>query len=1565
MIFSDFKYILNEEDRESLKISSFLTKEQVNDLTTDRVVRKNLHFGRSEKDFVEVGVYTTDGNLIATSYINGAENDSIKRFIPVTSSYIDVNNEKITYSYNDFVSNFVVLNNQSEPVSSSIFVDVEKVFTDLEIQDGNYIVSFTPTRDVVGNRLEEKQKLVVNEISPSRREISVIPNTNRSSTNLIDVALNDEFELFNRSAIKPRYIDDELFSKLNNAQFYVTYLNVVENNTIVADQLKFFYSFKTDTNLINFINDIYVGVQSGKYNSAGFVSNRKIDGIFDQFKKTLLSNYDSITTFQEIKDVFFSLFSFILNKELNQITNRKPTEYNSFIEFFTQIIYEQTFLPVINDIEQNYESVFYGYLRNSVYFEDGRTFQILNKATKTSTNTTYHDRLILKFIDPLPTNYQVGDVLWISNNTISLPVFQSVYYYSENVISTFSLRGPNFNIKSESTNNSTKDFSINTIVDEQDENYNELMSRLEYKQNKKDPLNVDYTKFENFIKFSSAGVRLNVYSQKIKAIDDIKDQLINVEENLLSNPVDKYYLLEQEKLNSDYNLLENSFDGYEDFLYKNPVWYNEHTKIISGVASASRYDDDNADSLYSSLPAIITENFDNYEYMHFVNMIGHYFDNLTLYINQFTQKNNTSNAELEGVSKDIVYEMLSSLGWDSEIGKDNLPLILSSFSKDDFEIGTDLYNQAYVVSEKDRTKLIWKRILNNLPYILKEKGTISAIDSLINCFGVPRNLLQIKEFGGIEFDSKVENDSFYQIEETKYSPIFSGSGEYFELPWSNEIQTLQFDFSFDKNKINEEGQVFRLISASGSAWVIGATRSRGTEQGKMFFSLRDSTNTFIKSFVTEKAPIFNGDVYSVFLKKYKPNEFFQSTTVKENQYPNQYELIVIRSDEERITFQTSASIFLSGSYNNVFKNAEKIYAGNYLQNTSSLEIDPEAFYGTLDEIKGWTELLTNETMFAHSIYKGSYSSENPNQVIDKNLIRITFDSPIDLHTTGSYVEVKNSAFNKSLKDIRAYNFPQYFLEVEGECEPQRIPAYPYQFKKINFTQSSRVPNFGSNKFRGNKVKYKTQRLVANLSPSTKSTIDTYRDSQIDSNKLGVFISPTNDLNEEIIKFFGGCEFGNLIGDPRDVHRKNYKKFNEFRKIFFNQGFGNLDYQTFINYVRSYFDKSLFKYIEKLVPHRTSIVSGILIEPSILERPKLEIKAPKQQNIRVDTGEINQKRDTVNVSVVNQLSSELVVASNGLTVYEDEFGSFYPDRLDPYGFSILGNNGISFYEDDYYRVEIVKVKKSYTVLEKKPSTATIVPSNLKRYIPNHQTIEKFYDQLSISKFPIVTKIPGFVLTRADMVFSGEIIGDVSGKITSLPSNLNQNFVFSGSFYNLNDTGEDMISGSGADATSGSFLNQNTLLGIEGRILPESLISLNQTVSGEDEYRLIATGSIAASFYTLDNSQIFDYLIDNSTGFFFSNIRDSAFNYRFNISQQNKPEKSVPLDGYYLTHYRSKKPMNEKNKIITKGSLNIRTGIFKKNFQTQKTTVDSLTGLTNNTSVIETFPFVSTEIIEGAE
>jgi len=54
----------------------------------------------------------------------------------------------------------------------------------------------------------------------------------------------------------------------------------------------------------------------------------------------------------------------------------------------------------------------------------------------------------------------------------------------------------------------------------------------------------------------------------------------------------------------------------------------------------------------------------------------------------------------------------------------------------------------YSKSLESANEEIWRRILNNLPYILKHKGTGRAMKAVMACYGVPQSMLTIMEFGG-------------------------------------------------------------------------------------------------------------------------------------------------------------------------------------------------------------------------------------------------------------------------------------------------------------------------------------------------------------------------------------------------------------------------------------------------------------------------------------------------------------------------------------------------------------------------------------------------------------------------------------------------------------------------------------------------------------------------------------------------------------------------------------------------------------------------------------------------
>ena len=53
---------------------------------------------------------------------------------------------------------------------------------------------------------------------------------------------------------------------------------------------------------------------------------------------------------------------------------------------------------------------------------------------------------------------------------------------------------------------------------------------------------------------------------------------------------------------------------------------------------------------------------------------------------------------------------------------------------------------AYVVPVEDVNKEIYKRIYHNLPQLLRQKGSLAGLRTLITCFGIPEEILKIREF---------------------------------------------------------------------------------------------------------------------------------------------------------------------------------------------------------------------------------------------------------------------------------------------------------------------------------------------------------------------------------------------------------------------------------------------------------------------------------------------------------------------------------------------------------------------------------------------------------------------------------------------------------------------------------------------------------------------------------------------------------------------------------------------------------------------------------------------------
>lgn len=83
-------------------------------------------------------------------------------------------------------------------------------------------------------------------------------------------------------------------------------------------------------------------------------------------------------------------------------------------------------------------------------------------------------------------------------------------------------------------------------------------------------------------------------------------------------------------------------------------------------------------------------------------------------------------------------------------------------------------------SDQERVYEIWRRILNNLPYIYKSKGTSKSVQSLITSYGVPSTILKTVEYSGKS--TKLNRKSTLTYEKHTYSVKF-GNNKYITIPW--------------------------------------------------------------------------------------------------------------------------------------------------------------------------------------------------------------------------------------------------------------------------------------------------------------------------------------------------------------------------------------------------------------------------------------------------------------------------------------------------------------------------------------------------------------------------------------------------------------------------------------------------------------------------------------------------------------------------------------------------------------------------------------------------------------
>ena len=448
--------------------------------------------------------------------------------------------------------------------------------------------------------------------------------------------------------------------------------------------------------------------------------------------------------------------------------------------FIKEISSDRTEIRTISTILTNEEieqsvDVLLNEISGSIYFSDyllnfGNNQQALAVNIALNKVDTGFE-ILFKLYEPLSEDIVEKTSLWVVDEKVDPYVFDinldTLILPSQGI----QLRGPNFNIPVKqqgtiSTSYQNYNNLLNNLQSIQSSSYSKILNLL---TTQSIDINVDYTNFSNFSFFGSVNERLGNFYTKVKQIEDYNN-LINIYTPNIATT--SSLQLEISSSRNNINDIISKFDGFEYYLYFESssytwpkststlpyqlystssataqTWYNNYT------SSAKLYDENNVNNLKNSLPSFVVDDPDNNQYLVFLNMMGQYFDNIWIFLKSITDVNIADNNLEQGVSKDLVYHVLKSYGiklYNAQGGEDlNQFLIGSDSGSANFDnnftpSGSYLNN----IPRKDLLAEIYKRIYHNLPYLVKNKGTVAGIEGLITTFGITGSILNTKEFGG-------------------------------------------------------------------------------------------------------------------------------------------------------------------------------------------------------------------------------------------------------------------------------------------------------------------------------------------------------------------------------------------------------------------------------------------------------------------------------------------------------------------------------------------------------------------------------------------------------------------------------------------------------------------------------------------------------------------------------------------------------------------------------------------------------------------------------------------------
>jgi hypothetical protein len=907
----------------------------------------------------------------------------------------------------------------------------------------------------------------------------------------------------------------------------------------------------------------------------------------------------------------------------------------------------------------------------NTYLNFGQNRQLLtvNFEKDDDTYPTWPYSIVYKLYKPLPNTISEGDLCTVVREM--MPSYQervNLHYFIDEEIDAIVLRSPSLGSVKSAISNRTTNFRKRSELLTSDPKVAKVLADefLSGSDLVSADINIDYSKWDNFITFGSSEKRLKNFKYKFSLIESYSNTSASYA--VTNVPATASLTTEVKRWEIKRTEVISNFDTYDKYFYINSSSYSTSslgeyfdnswpksggsgtlmnpyvlypttsseatTWYDNQIASASLYDRMNRNKLTTNIPNFVVDDSDNAPFVNLIDMAGHFYDNILVYIKHMLDVHERTDTLTDGIPKKLIYAIGKSIGLDIKDGTDLLELPR-------YVLGLTPTGSNWVdystTPEREISREIWNRIINNLPFFLKTKGTTRALKGLINCYGIPSSILRVREYGGP--DVAAGDATSYEIIKKFTRAIDFKGGQYVSTTWVNDTNsgrkpdTIELRFK----SLASDGSTNRVLAQGGTNWGIRLLDNGSSDNmGTVGFRLSGSNGyTEISS---SQFPVFDGEFYSVMLNRVSSSKA-QLTSDTATQDID-YRLSVKKYDSGRSKIYLSSTVSMSidgdtsSSYNTAFTTNNTVYIGGTGATFGS------QMTGSMMEFRYWTTALSMSAFDNHVSAPKAYNGNHASASWTDLVLRYSFDDNKNLYT------------DTSIRDTSA---DQSYIQ-NGTANGYTNANIPH-FSPVVDEHKMYVPNVGPNRRTANKIRIEENKIPKNadgtitLDVFKRREVSAFDTAPIDSNKLGVYFSPTDVINEDIMLSVANLDFNQYIGDPRDKYKYTYRGLGKVRASYWQKYSSPTNFWDYLRLLK-YYDQSLFDNIESFIPARASKRVGVLVEPNIFERPKVLVSLgpPELENTYYES----------TIPIYNYIDS--IVSGSGEESYYEASSSYGRDFL---------------------------------------------------------------------------------------------------------------------------------------------------------------------------------------------------------------------------------------------------------------------------------------------------------------